>query len=408
MKKMKHALLIAAIGIGSASAQTFTNYTTTEGLLNNNVLCLDVAASDVIWFGTQAGVSVFDGTNWTEHTTSTDTGIVDNNIQAISVMSAGDVWIGTDFGACHYDGSNWTTFTTADGLGNNQIKCIEEDDQGDVWFGTNSGASKYDGTTWTNLGTTDGLPFGGVTAITFDTNGDVWLGSGLGGVAVYDGSSISLLTSSSNGLVDDRIRGLAMDNSNNRWVGTSEGITVLDNSNAHLTNHTQIYTLPAPDTLNPIEDVEVDNFGNIWVGVYVDYLVTEGGVCAYDGSSWTEYHTTDGLVGPVIRALSIDSQNNVWIATSTGVSKLSDHNVSIAENSIDEVKVFPNPTSGSVTVTWNETAVSTVRLLGTDMKVISEITPVFGENRVQISLESLASGVYFIQTGSSLKRVVKM
>lgn len=403
---MKKLLLVALLSAGTASAQTFTNYTTTEGLLNNNVSCLDVAASDVLWFGTQAGVSVFDGTNWTEHSTSTDVGIVDNNITAICALSSGEVWIGTDFGACHYDGTSWTTYTTTDGLGNNQIKCIEEDAQGNVWFGTNNGASQFDGSTWMNLGTADGLPFGGVVSITFDSNGDVWLGSGLGGVAVYDGS-LTLLTNASHGIIDNRSRALAMDNQNNRWVGTSAGISVLNSSNVHTAYHTQIYTLPAPDTLNPIEDIEVDNFGNVWVGVYVDYLVTEGGVCAFDGSHWTEYHPSDGLVGPVVRALAIDSQNNVWVATSTGVSKLSDHNVGTENRENDEFALYPNPASQDIILEWKNESPDFVSVYSADLKKVKEVSIPTGSYKAQISVADLPSGIYFVEAGNSLERLVK-
>jgi ligand-binding sensor domain-containing protein len=395
--------LLAACLIGTASAQTFTNYTTNEGLISNNVLCLDVSSADVLWFGTQNGISVFDGGTWVEYNTASVPELADDNIQALTIMSNGDVWAGTDFGASRFDGTTWTTFTTADGLGNDQIKCIEEDASGGVWLGTNSGASHYDGTSWTNVGTTDGLPFGGVTAITMESNGDVLLGSGLGGVAIYNGTIGSIMTESSNGLVDDRIRGLRNASNGNRWIGTSEGITVLDASGVLVQNHTQIYTLPAPDTLNPIEDVEIDNFGNVWVGVYVDYLVTEGGVCAYDGSTWTEYQVADGLVGPVVRALAIDSENNIWIATSSGVSKLSDHQVGLEELKETEFSMYPNPTTGALTVSLeDQLELHSIEVLNANMQLVQTFEP-----NTQVALNELPAGIYFIKAGTSVQRLIK-
>ncbi len=38
------------VAIGVSQAQTFTNYTDADGLANNGVNCLDVAANDVMWF----------------------------------------------------------------------------------------------------------------------------------------------------------------------------------------------------------------------------------------------------------------------------------------------------------------------------------------------------------------------
>ena len=399
--------LLALILVGSVSAQTFTNYTTTDGLLNDNVNCLDVASSDVLWFGTQSGVSVFDGVNWVGHTNATDPGLVDDNVLAIRVMSNGDVWVGTDFGACHFDGNSWTTYTTADGLGNNQIKCIEEDASGNVWFGTNNGASYYDGNTWMNLGTADGLPFGGVTAINIDGNGDVWLGSGLGGIAIYNGTIGTMITEANTGLVDDRIRGLRNDANGNRWVGTSEGITVLDGSNNNIGYHTQMYTLSAPDTLNPIEDVEIDNSGNVWVGVYVDYLVTEGGVCAFDGNSWTEYHVSDGLVGPVVRALAIDSQNDIWVATSSGVSRISDHAVSVAENNSESFSMYPNPASDVITIAYPENSMEgEVYIFNASMQLIEMLEFNNGAKKISYDISHFSSGIYFIRTNGHLKKLI--
>lgn len=43
--------------------QTFTNYTTADGLVDNNVLCATSQGSGVMWFGTQNGISKFDGVN---------------------------------------------------------------------------------------------------------------------------------------------------------------------------------------------------------------------------------------------------------------------------------------------------------------------------------------------------------
>ncbi len=42
----------------------------------------------------------------------------------------------------------------------------------------------------------------------------------------------------------------------------------------------------------------------------------------FAGSEWVDYDEDDGLAGPVVRRLAIDSQNNVWVATSTGISKI--------------------------------------------------------------------------------------
>ena len=104
---MKKNLLVALFGAFGVlgNAQTFTNYTSSDGLLADNVNAVDTDANNTIWFGTQNGVSEYDGSTWVDHTNAIDAGLIDDNIQALTVMSNGDIWVGTDFGASVYSGS---------------------------------------------------------------------------------------------------------------------------------------------------------------------------------------------------------------------------------------------------------------------------------------------------------------
>ena len=60
MKIQLIAAFVVAM-VGTVNAQTFTNYTTADGLLSDNVSAIDTDGSLVIYFGTQLGVSVFSG-----------------------------------------------------------------------------------------------------------------------------------------------------------------------------------------------------------------------------------------------------------------------------------------------------------------------------------------------------------
>jgi ligand-binding sensor domain-containing protein len=194
MKILQTSILAAGLTLSiGVQAQVFTNYSDADGLLNNNVNALDYDGNGDLWFGTQSGVSQFDGVNWTDHTTATDSGLVDNNITAVAAGSTGDIWVGSDFGVSRYSGGIWETFTELDGLGDDQVNYIHDDGLGVIWFGTNSGVSKYDGT-WTSWGMAEGLPFGGVNCIEFASNGDIYFGGGLGGVLIFDGANFTELT----------------------------------------------------------------------------------------------------------------------------------------------------------------------------------------------------------------------
>ena len=401
--KIKLTIVLSVFLCAVNFAQTFTNYTSADGLLADNVNCID-AYDGYLWFGTQNGLSVFDGANWYNFTTSD--GLIDNTIQAIHVSSSG-VWLGTDFGVSYVDlpnlfsGGIITSYTTADGLGNNVIKCINEDSDGNIWFGTNSGVTKYDGNNWFSIGTSDGLPFGGVVDIDQGSNGDIYLCSGLGGLFIYNGSVLNSFTET-DGILDNKLRALVVDQQEQKWVGTSEGVTVLDNNFDFLMNHTTMLTLPAPDTLNPIEDVEMDSQGNIWVGVYVDYLVTEGGVCGYDGSQWLEYQVADGLVGPVVRAITVDDNDDLWVATSTGVSKISNHGLGIRESVEDQFILYPNPSSDRVTILLKKETSEKIEIFNSKMQLVQ--SEIINGAKLSINISKLSSGIYFMKLDNLIKK----
>ena len=61
-----------------------------------------------LWFGTRGGVSVFDGTTWSNFKESD--GINSNNVLCIKVDKNGVVWLGTDKGVTSYDNGKFTRY----------------------------------------------------------------------------------------------------------------------------------------------------------------------------------------------------------------------------------------------------------------------------------------------------------
>jgi ligand-binding sensor domain-containing protein len=47
----------------------------------------------VFWFGTDKGVSRFDGKNWKAFTTKE--GLLDSHVYAVAAAPNGDIWVGT-------------------------------------------------------------------------------------------------------------------------------------------------------------------------------------------------------------------------------------------------------------------------------------------------------------------------
>ena len=383
-------IVIYIFSILNSFGQTFTNYTTAEGLVDNNVLCATKQDNGVMWFGTQNGISKFDGINWTNITTTTDTALISNTITAIKIMSNGDLWVGTDFGVCKYSNSIWTSFTTADGLGDNRVKYITESSDGRIWIGEYDGLSIYDGANFTTYNMSDGIPFGGIQYISFDSNLDAWMGSGFGGLIQFDGSNFTIYNSN-DGLLNNIVNSIAIDNQNKKWVGTSSGLSVFNNQNLLQKNYTQMYLLPPPDTLNPVMGLGFDSRNLLWVGIYIDYLLN-GGIAMYNGYSWVDFNASDGLIGPVITDLIIDNQDQVWVTTSSGISKITDVPAHINNTVNDDLIIYPNPSNGEF-IFKSSLKKYQVKIYNIQGELIfSEKKNSYGE--LKINLSHIPKGVY--------------
>jgi ligand-binding sensor domain-containing protein len=392
------------------SAQLFTNYTTADGLIDNNVLCIDIdTATNKLWVGTQNGLASYDGTQWHSFDTSSHPSLIDNQINTVFVASDQRVWLGTDYGICVWNDTVFVAYTTADGLGNNRVNCIAEGSDGTLWIGEFSGLSKFDGSQFVTYNNTDGLPFGGIKQISFGANNHLYMASALGGLVEFDGTNIMSI-SSSQGLLSNVTRAVQIDNQQRIWVGTAAGVSVVDTQLNLLANHTIMYQMPPPDTLNPVEDVAIDGQGRVWAAIYVDYLLTVGGIAFYDGQQWIDYDVSDGLIGPVVRQIEVDVMDHVWVGTSSGLSKISmvPNATTTLQKTQCDLKVYPNPVTDILTIerTIIQESASTIRLFGSDMRCLKQYNLPRSQQKKSICVKHHCSGLYFLALDSNFYQFI--
>ena len=112
---------------------------------SDNVYSICIMPDGTQWFGTDKGVARHKGyktlENWTVF--NKENGLVDDFIQAIANDKKGNIWFGTKAGVSVFDGINWKSFTVKDGLCSNNILCIISDKNGTVWIGTDNGIMSY-------------------------------------------------------------------------------------------------------------------------------------------------------------------------------------------------------------------------------------------------------------------------
>jgi signal transduction histidine kinase/ligand-binding sensor domain-containing protein len=112
--------------------------------------------------------------------------------------SRGFIWFGSDAGVTRFDGSRFDLFTMDDGLSDNEVFGIHEDKKGNIWFRTFNGKlCFFDGKSIHNEHTDPwlDLPDNGQSLHSFyaDRNGDIWIGNFSGQIIHISGNHISFL-----------------------------------------------------------------------------------------------------------------------------------------------------------------------------------------------------------------------
>jgi ligand-binding sensor domain-containing protein len=154
----------------------FRNYTTKEGLANDQVPHIYEDKTGNIWFGTQNGASRYDGKSFrnykmNEESPDSNVWVKDHNdVNSIIEDKTGRFWFGTRGNACVYDGKSFTLLFH-DGKPFRNVRTIIEDKKGNIWLAGNDGLWRYDGTTFTNF--TQNF----VGYVYEDKNGNIWTSS---------------------------------------------------------------------------------------------------------------------------------------------------------------------------------------------------------------------------------------
>ena len=304
--------------VGFYDGSTWTKY---SGLFNSPINSIVIDSFDNKWFAhasysplLEEGLVKYDNTAWTPYLTE---GIGSNFILAAALDLNGEMWFGTPTeGAYRFDGTNWTKYRNPPG----GIKVMFVDSENNKWFGGGAiSVFKFDNIAWEELN--DWITCGScfVRSIAQDVNGDMWFGTGKHGLTKYDGINWTNYNTYNSEIPDDHIDDVGATANGNIWVLTPHALSRFDGTNWVIyfepydifeiveNNYTDILT-----TLNDFWIVDDQN--NVW-------LKSGLGAYRYDGSTWTNYITPDGLVNNDIKSISFDSGGNVWFGTMGGVSK---------------------------------------------------------------------------------------
>jgi ligand-binding sensor domain-containing protein len=111
----------------------------------------------------------------------------------------------------------------------------------------------------------------------------------------------------SNGLISNSVRAIAVDRLGFKWIGTDKGVSQFDGDRNWVTYD---YSDGLPS--NFINCVVIDPLDNIWFG-------TDKGLAIYDRKKFTVRTTEQGLPDNNVTSIAIDANGVFWIGTSKGL-----------------------------------------------------------------------------------------
>jgi len=257
-------------------------YDPTDGLANGVVFSMLQDREGYLWFGTQNGLSRYDGQTWTTFTTKD--GLAANGVGSILQDREGNLWFGTSGRVSRYDGQTFTTFTTRNGLADNRVNSILQDREGNLWFSTyGGGVSRYDGKTWITFTAKDGLMSNSITRSIFqDREGHLWFGT-QNGVSRYDGKTWTTFTAK-DGLANNTVLSIFQDREGYLWFGTQDGVSRYDGKTW------VAFTTKGELASNTVLSILQDREGYLWFGT------NGGGLSRYDGNAWTTFTNETCLI----------------------------------------------------------------------------------------------------------------
>jgi ligand-binding sensor domain-containing protein/signal transduction histidine kinase/DNA-binding response OmpR family regulator len=299
-----------------------------QGLSDQFVRCIFKDSKGFIWFGTQNGLTRYDGINMViyENILDDTNSISYNNISTIFEDSKGNLWIGTFNGLNLYNRvkDNFIRIAVFDNI---VISGICEDSDNNLWIGTiGKGLIKY----YTEKNRIENFGINSIdinsnnsnhiTCILTDHEGRLWVGTWNGLYLRNKNGNIvrHFVKESKNyeGLSDNYVNALSFENDSVLWIGTLYGgldRLLINKHNFRFKNYLNKigkYSVPSILTMT------ADRRNNLWIGL------ENYGLLRLNTKSGTinqyikkEEGSFNSINSNLIRSLYIDDLDILWIGT---------------------------------------------------------------------------------------------
>lgn len=308
MRDLKRLLLLLIFLSGCADEKEnlvvpsmenqFKYYTTSNGLISNEITTVYEAKGGDLWIGTPAGISVFDGQRFTNFDSSD--GLIDGTILAISEDASGSIWVGSDAGYSVFDGQSWSSESSI------SLSALYLDENKTFWLGTNgSGLIRWDANGQITTYSSDLCEYCNYYSQIFPAkDGSVWF-STFGGALRFKNNGLDQLTTTES--VDEFLLSGTCDENGTVWLGAYDLLFIQRYSKGNFSS------VDVPVGYASVTGMQSRD--------KTLYVATYGGLFYYDGILFRQLRTPKEDVA--LNSILKDSNEVLWIGTSeNGLLKL--------------------------------------------------------------------------------------
>lgn len=301
-------------------------------LVNDEVFSIQEDESGLIWVGTYAGISMFDPNTNIEHYKKDpfdENSISDNSIHGIYEDKDGLLWVGTNskgvnvINRKNYNVKHLNKTSKDYPISDDNINDIVGIDN-KIFIATKNGLNEVDKDLKTiNIyNTEDRICNNNITALFADSKKNVWIGTA-NGISVLNTNTNEIIDITdiltNHNIEDQYIKVIYEDSKGNYWVGCfiDGGLVKIDPNKRTIENYRNKKEDKTSISSNNIRSIVEDKNGNLYIG-------TSYGLNKLNESNNTfeRYSEKDGLSNNTVYGLLVDDNNNLWASTNLGISKL--------------------------------------------------------------------------------------
>jgi ligand-binding sensor domain-containing protein/signal transduction histidine kinase len=216
-----------------------------------------------------------------------------------------------------YYNLTFRNYSSATGLSQSEVECTFQDKDGFLWIGTRYGLTRYDGkefkTYFHHIDDPNSIGENFILDISQDKSGFLWmviLNTGISRLNPLNNKFENFSPQEGkNSIISEKVTSMLIDNTDNIWIGTQEGLSVYDPVKKLFSNLSMV---PGESKTLSISCMEKDDKGNIWIGAD-DLLYFSSG----DPSRLKRIRTSRSI--GTINSFQFDSTGKGWIASDSGL-----------------------------------------------------------------------------------------